>query len=274
VYWLVYLDTFKDKGSRFRVARRLLIGSAEDGHSVAVMENVVEHFFTLTKIETDLLHLVAGAVRICRIPNWWHPATGGPEYIYCGMVGERELLHYPDLHNVENMTRLIEQGIERRSKTTALAGVMGLSHARLGSTKQAELILGLAKRHHHPLAERLTEVHLRARSALSRDNNFLCQAVWMLAGGVSPVAETIEPVLVGEVFQLLDRARERWKAPQPIPGWCCDGLHSAGEDVRFMGTWDHMHAVCKIFEHYGRVDPADEFLPEFECHDGLEVEFV
>src|SRR5713226_9482830 len=29
VYWLVYLDTFKEPQSRFRTARRILIGSAE-----------------------------------------------------------------------------------------------------------------------------------------------------------------------------------------------------------------------------------------------------
>src|SRR5437867_536788 len=32
VYWLLYLNTFKGAHYRFRTARRLLIGSAEDGH--------------------------------------------------------------------------------------------------------------------------------------------------------------------------------------------------------------------------------------------------
>src|SRR5437016_4168310 len=31
VYWLTYLDTFKEPEFRFRTARRILIGSAEDG---------------------------------------------------------------------------------------------------------------------------------------------------------------------------------------------------------------------------------------------------
>src|ERR1022692_4195186 len=45
VYWLVYLDSFsKEKRARYRTARRLLIGSAEDGHSIAVMEKAVENF--------------------------------------------------------------------------------------------------------------------------------------------------------------------------------------------------------------------------------------
>src|SRR6266853_2595640 len=44
VYWLAYLDTFKEPQSRFRTARRILIGSAEDGHSISVMEHVVDSF--------------------------------------------------------------------------------------------------------------------------------------------------------------------------------------------------------------------------------------
>ena len=33
-----------------------------------------------------------------------------------------------------------------------------------------------------------------------------------------------------------------------------------------------MYAVCLAFKHYGRVDPNDEWLPEFMCHDGLTIE--
>jgi hypothetical protein len=142
----------------------------------------------------------------------------------------------------------------------------------MGASKQAELVSALAKRSSHDLAERLTHVHLRARSALSSDNNFLCQAAWMLAGGNSPVADVLHPVSSAEVSELIEKARARWKEPQPIPRWCCDGVHSAGNDVRFMGTWEHMNAVCRAFSHYGRVDPEDEWLPEFQSYDGLIIQ--
>ena len=85
VYWLVYLDSFPEGQHRIRVARRLLIGSAEDGHSIAVMEKVVDGFRAISKRQAQLRELVAEAVRICKIPNWWHPSTGGPDYIYSGM---------------------------------------------------------------------------------------------------------------------------------------------------------------------------------------------
>jgi hypothetical protein len=271
-YWLVYLDTFPESRHRFRTARRLLLGTSEDGHSVEIMEKVVRNFSAISKPKTELRYLVAEAVRICKVPNWWQPITGGADYIYSGMVAERELAYFPGESNLETMTKMIEEGIEEGNKTKAVAGVMGLGQARVGGTKQAELILTLAKRYQDPLAERLAQVHLSARSALANDNNFLCQAVWMMAGGVSPVVHVIEPVEEGEVEELLDQARERWKTPRPIPRWCCDGVHSSGDDVRFMGTYSQMYAVCKAFEHYGRIDPQDVWLPHFQCFDGLVIE--
>jgi hypothetical protein len=274
VYWLLYLDTFQEASYRFRTARRLLIGSAEDGHSVAAMEEVVGNFPHICKPHAELMHLVAEAVRICKFPNWWHPGTGGPDYIYSGMVGNRELAYWAGELNVETMTDLIIEGIEEQQRDKAIAGVIGLSEAKMGGTRQAQLILSLAKRYQHPLAERLAEVHLRARSALSGDNNFLCQAAWLMAGGISPMADSIEPVSESEVIELIDQVREKWKAPKPIPGWCCDGIHCAGSDVRFMGMWPQMFAVCQAFEHYGRIDPADLWLPEFQCFDGLMIQEV
>lgn len=272
VYWLLYLDTFKEPQYRFRTARRLLIGSAEDGHSIAVMERVAEHFSVISRAQTELYYLAAEVLRICKVPNWWHPCTGGPDYIHSGMVGRRELAYFPGERSKESISALIEQGIEHQQKSMALAGVMGLSDARVGATKQAELVLALAKRYQHPLAERLAQIHLHAKSALSSDNNFLCQAAWIMAGGVSPVADEEEPIQEAEVQALIIQAEERWRHPQPIPGWCCDGTHSAGNDVRFAGMWHHMHAVCKAFEHFGRIDPEDQWLPEFQCYDGLRID--
>jgi hypothetical protein len=272
VYWLMYLDTFKEPQYRFRTARRILIGSAEDGQSISVMEQVVESFRRISKTQADLEELAFEVLRICKVPNWWNPSTAGHDYIYSGMLAQRRLAYLSGNITAESLLRLIEQGIAEKAKATALAGVMGLTEIRMGASKQAELLSALAKRNGHDLAERLTQVHLRARSALSSDNNFLCQTAWMLAGGNSPVADVLLPVTSTEVSDLIEKARARWKDPQPIPGWCCDGVHSAGNDVRFMGTWEHMNAVCRAFSHYGRVDPKDEWLPEFQSYDGLIIE--
>ena len=263
IYWLVYLDTFRTSTSRLRMARRLLIGSAEDGHSIEVMETVAGNFPLLARARTDILYLAAEALRICKLPNWWHPFSGGKDYIYSGLLAERRLLQFAGLHTLENVSRMIETGIAEQDKVSAIAGVIGLSHARLSATKQAEFLANVASKANHSLAQRLIQIHLRAKSALSGDNNFLCQAAWMMAGGYSPVAEKDEPIFAAEVMELVEKARERWKNPEPIPRWCCDGVHSAGDDVRFMGVWFHMYAACLAFEHYGRLDPEDQWTPDF-----------
>ncbi len=274
VYWLVYLDTFEVKQFRFRTARRLLIGSAEDGHSVAVMEKVGQGFWRMSKPQAELIDLVAEAVRICKLPNWWRPESGGPDYIYQSLIGQRAWWYKGWDHRIDTLLDEIRKAIEHGDRAIAIGGVMAFVDVQetFGATKQAEFLLQLAETRGHDLAARLCRVHLSAKSALSGDNNFICQAAWMMAGGVSPIAEKLLPVTTAECSELLERARERWKDPHPIPKWCCDGIHSAGDDPRFTGMLPEMWAVCLAYRHYGRVDPADQWLPQFTCHDGLVIE--
>jgi hypothetical protein len=274
VYWLVYLDTFKEKPYRFRTARRILIGSAEDGHSIPVMEEIVRNFWRNSKVETDLLSLIADAVKICRLPNWWLPNTGGLDYIYHSLVGERAWLYKQWDHRLTTVQREIQRAIEKQDRTAAIGGAIAFNklQERFGATKQAEFLLEQAQQAGHELAARLCKVHLSAKGALSGDNNFICMSAWMLAGGVSPVAQRIEPVTADECAELMDRARERWRNPKPISRWCCDGIHCAGDDPRFAGLFPQMYAVCLAYQHYGRVDPADEWLPSFRCLDGLIID--
>src|SRR5215471_2399299 len=72
IYWLVYLDTFKEPACRFRTARRILIGSAEDGHSIGVMEKELRSFRRMSRVDTSLAELVGEVMRICKVPNWWN----------------------------------------------------------------------------------------------------------------------------------------------------------------------------------------------------------
>jgi hypothetical protein len=236
------------------------------------MERVVDSFGRISKVGTSLEDPAAEVFRICKVRNWWYSGTGGHDYVYHGMLGERQLWQLRIDCNSENFLNMLEQAIVEQDKAKALAAAMGFSQCRLGGTKQAEFLLKCAKKANHKDAQRLAMVHLRAKGSLSNDNNFICQSAWMLAGGTSPVADVIEPVDLREGVELIQKARERWKDPKPIPGWCCDGVHSAGNDVRFMGAWQHMYAVCRAFSYYGRVDPEDEWLPEFMCYDGLTIE--
>jgi hypothetical protein len=274
VYWLEYLYLFKEAQYRFRTARRLLIGSAEDGHSVAVMEEVARNFTKLCKPQCELVDWVAEAVRICKLPNWWHPASGGPDYIYHSLIGQRKWWYKTWEHDIETLQKEIRTAIDEKDRTNTLGAVGAFADVKppFGATKQAEFLLQQAERLGHDLAARLCKIHLSAKSALSGDNNFLCQAAWMMTGGDSPVAENNPAVTAEECHDLLNKAKDNWRNPQPIPRWCCDGVHCAGDDPRFMGMLPEMYAVCKAFEHYGRVDPADKWLPEFQCYDGLMIE--
>jgi hypothetical protein len=274
VYWLMYLDGFKGARYRFRTARRLLIGSAEDGHSVVVMEKVGGKFWKLSKPQSDLIDLVREAVRICKLPNWWHPDSGGPDYIYQSLIGQRAWWYKSWDHKATTLQKEIEKAIEERNRAIALGAVMAFGDVQetFGATKQAEFLLQQAKKTGHDSAARLCNVHLSAKSALSADNNFLCQAAWMMAGAPSPVADKILPVTPDECHELMVRANERWQNPEPIPRWCCDGVHCAGDDPRFTGMLPEMWAVCRAFQHYGRVDPNDIWLPEFQCCDGLIIQ--
>jgi hypothetical protein len=136
VYWLIYLDHFKEREQRFRIGRRLLIGSAEDGHSVAVMEKVRAAFPRISKRDTPLRELVAEAIRICKLPNWWHPASGGPGYIYSCLLGERDVNYSSEPRTLENMTARLVRGIETRSQSIALGALCGLGTARVGTTNR------------------------------------------------------------------------------------------------------------------------------------------
>jgi hypothetical protein len=277
-YWLMYLDGFPaskeldKKSARFRLARRILIGSAEDGHSISVMEHVASNFKFLCKLDTPLVHLAAEIVRICKLPNWWNPATGGHDYIYNSLVGYRQQVLYQKVNDQDGALKLLRKAIGEADKATAIGAVSLMGTVGLGSTRQAEYLMAVALEMNHEKAVRLLSIHLGARSALSGDNNFTSQAAWMLAGGESPVADQIESVVESEAYELLDKAKERWKHPKPIPHCYCDGIHCGGKDRRYAGILQDMYAVCCCLSRYGNIEPVNQWLPEFYPTAGLEIE--
>lgn len=270
-YWLRYCWTFNDRlpGSQYRTVRRLLIGSAEDGHSVAVMERVSENFVPLLAKDVEFPRVLAELLRICKVPNWWHPASGGPDYIRSGMLASRQMLYDPRQYDVNDCLRGLLTAIPERDKVGAVHWVMRASEASNGAALAlAHCMHDLATVEKHDAARRLAAIHLRHSKALSADNNFLAQAAWLLAGGTSQNLDQIEPVTRGDVRLLLECLDEM--ETHPIPGWCCDGIHCAGNDTRYMGMWHRMYAVCRQFEHWGRVSPDDPWLEdEFVSLEGL-----
>src|SRR5712671_1931402 len=124
VYWLLYLDSFKEPQYRFRTARRLLIGSAEDGHSIPVMEKVADGFWKMSKRQCGLINLVSKVLRICKLQNWWHPDSGGPDYIYQSLIGQRAWWYKAWDHHLTTLQKEIEKAIDEKNRAMALGAAM------------------------------------------------------------------------------------------------------------------------------------------------------
>lgn len=273
IKWLIYLDTIPQDGGRFRVARRLLIGSSEDGHSVSVMERVSDHFGHLCSPSAHLIELAAEVVRICKVPNWWEPVTNGPEYIRQGMIAYRQVTLYKrGGDSLNEQFKTLVEGIEEQDPAKALTGLYRITETQtLGKTKLAEEVMKLAQLRQHQVAQRLVAIHLRHKSALGGDTNFLTQAVWMMAGGSSPVVDTIEKVMSDEVKAHLKEQRAALGSSTRIEPWCCDGIHCGGSDRRFAGMWHDMMAVCNVYARTGGIDPDTKWLPEDYSLEGLDI---
>jgi hypothetical protein len=161
VYWVVYLDGFPPsekltrKAARFRVARRILIGSAEDGHSISVMEHVASNFRFLCKLDTPLVYLAAEIVRICKLPNWWDPVTGGHDYIYSNLVGYRRQVLYRTVNDEQGAQKVLRTAVDLADRVTALGALYVLGALRVGSTRQAEYLMTIAQEMNHAKAMRL-----------------------------------------------------------------------------------------------------------------------
>ena len=271
-YWLNYCWGFREKlhGSQYRTVRRLLIGSAEDGHSIAVMEKVAENFTALLAKDVEFSKVLAELVRICKVSNWWQPSSGGHVYIYSGMVASRRRLYDAKLYSMDHCLSEMGKAIDNQDRIEALFWMNKADEAGKGASLAiANRLFGLAVTRNHEPAIRLTQnVHLLHAKALHDDNNFIGQAAWLLAGGESPVIDQIEVVTQGEVRHLLDQVVST--EPYVIPEWCCDGVHCAGNDVRYIGMFHRMNAVCNQYNHYKRVSPDDPWLEDqFYTLDGL-----
>lgn len=271
VYWLYFLLTQNAEGGRFRIARRLLIGSAEDGHSITVMERVAKNFAHLCSEDAHLIEYVAEVMRICYVPNWWHTASNGPDYIYCGMVSNRKARLYKEGDDtLTGQLAGLEQAIVDQDKITALMYLERLMGDKsLSRTNLAKHLSHLSMKYENEYARRLTAIHLMHAKSLTHDANFLCQAVWWLAGGTSPVADEIQPVFSSKARELIEQARAKAETYRGIPTHWCDGIHCAGTDRRYAGIWPEMNALCKVFEAYGNVEPTNEWKQEFYELDGI-----
>lgn len=271
-YWLHYCWQMRDRlqGAQFRIVRRLLIGAAEDGHSVSVMERVSDNYIPLLSESASFEKVLAELIRICAVPNWWHPESGGHDYIYSGMVATRRNLYAENRHDIGSCCDQLRLAVKSQDRISAIQWV--LAACDMNEKAQSlivDTLLDLALYLNHGGALRLVRnVYLRHARSLKSDSNFVCQAAWLMAGGVSAVLDA-QPIL--DENEVSDLAGQLEVSPlHVIPAWCCDGVHCAGADIRYAGMWDRMYAVCNQYKHYQRLDPNDPWLEdEFYPMDGL-----
>jgi hypothetical protein len=276
VYWSLYLHRNTDNGARFRFARRLLIGAAEDGHSVSVMEAVSDNFGMLCKQDTPFIRYVAECMRICAVPNWWDPKTNGHDYIMQGLLSwrysmyEDNMPHYTLPKDEDILWSDLEGHVESGLIKQALVLFwIAIESKNLIEHETVQRLKALTIKYDSPTATKLCDIYLRHKGPLKGDGNFIGQALWTMICGPSAVAKEIQLVRTVDAIELERKAVERWKNPKPIDTWMCDGTHSAGNDRRFRGMWSDMMGVCNAYNHYGRVDPADIWLREFFPLEGL-----
>lgn len=211
-YWLTYCWSFRQKlnGTQFRIVRRLLIGSVEDGHSIAVMEKLSDSYAKLLLKEADFSDIMAELIRICKIPNWWHPDTGGHDYIYSGMLATRKILYDPSSYSVDGCLSGLEKAIANQNKVDALRWVLQNQESASTISIIAHKLGELAVANGCQSARRLIQdIYLRHEKSLKKDNNFLCQAAWLLTGGNSSVTDVIETVTQTEVNTLINKISDQ-----------------------------------------------------------------
>lgn len=275
VYWVAYLHGNDEKGSRFRLARRLFLATVEDGMSVAVMKRTSSNFGMLCKQDTPLIKYVAECIRVCEVPNWWHPSTNGHDYIYTGMTSKRRHLYegvgsefiLPMDEN--NLWAKIEQGVKEKDVTSMAYAWAAMEAKGADYTEIAKWVQAIAVKEKNKVSYDLATLHTTHERSMRGDNNFIAQALWTMLAGDSPVCDEIHNITSDDAKPLIEQAAERWKNPDVIPSWAVDGVHCAGSDRRFCGAWQDMYAACNAYKFYDRLDPADGWKREFFCLDNL-----
>jgi hypothetical protein len=84
------------------------------------MEYVASNFKTLCKVDTPLVYLAAEIVRITKIPNWWDPATGGHDYIFSSLVGNRQQVLYRTISDRDTAMNLLRKAVDEGDRVTAI----------------------------------------------------------------------------------------------------------------------------------------------------------
>lgn len=259
IVWLRYL--WYQQGLKSRLQRRILVCAGEDNISVNVTEAVSQWFgSSLNKRSLELAAIEVA--RICATDNWY-AQPDGRFYIFGWEKAEFEPKQglpktYPEL-----LTFFSDAIAECRDVEAMKSFNSILSNRSFRPRDFAALLLDLAKDSTSQQARHLIDIYVRNASALWLDGNISGQAVFALLNGdfgyqTAPIVDAVH------VMKLLADAERRITDGLVIPDYARDGIHTRQSgDRRFAGTVKQMAGCCRAYEHYGRLDPSDEWVAQF-----------
>jgi hypothetical protein len=259
VLWAAYLWTMSKE--RPRIQRRILLAGGEDNMSVPVMERISDWYGSPNK--KSLEAATTEVLRLCATKNWWGQPDGR-QYIYAWRQAEIDLPNFKNLELAE-LFQIMHSAIIEKTLIPGLAAFNAVYDRRDFRPKMlATLLMSWANLHGPQQAQRLARVFERHVGAFWLDNNVSGQAYYAMIHGEFGVQQGCQEVSATAVESALAQATQRLKAGISLPEYCQDGIHTKnGNDRRFAGIVKFMSGSCKAYEHYGRLDPRDDWLPSF-----------
>jgi hypothetical protein len=197
--------------------------------------------------------------RICATPNWW-AQPDGHAYIFAWL--EAEKLVEPAA--ASDLLKLLRRQVEERDSLGALK-TFGAAYGsgQLIPERLAGLLGELASRSGSIQAMKLAALYRANLRSLGMDSNVSGQALYAILVGEFG-AQVMPKVDDDKVAELINEARERLAGKPDVPNWALDGIHTGRyRDRRFAGALRMMASCCRAYLQYGRLNPADRWLPEF-----------
>jgi hypothetical protein len=253
---------------RYRITRRILVSSGEDGFSPELIEAVVLWYGGPHRY--SLAHAAREVCRICDTRSWW-AVQEGHEMIFSWKRAER-IAEGIQTNSLDAVLALLESAISKRN---VLDGLGAFSRASLLPDFSNAWLAGALGRwveqSGHERAGRLFDSWRVVAPVLGRDTNISGLLIFLLLGGLIPRVRSPDvgesPVtLIANMLPRMQLASNQAEGIIDLPAWANDGIHARGEgpqDKRFAGVLCNFVAMCKAYDFYGRLDPSDAWLPEF-----------
>jgi hypothetical protein len=269
IAWLLTLWSFPSL--RYRLTRRILISSGEDGISSELIGAVALWYKGPQRY--SFAHAAHEVCRICGTPSWW-AIPSGHEMIVSWKRAE-SIAARVQTNSLDATLSMLDRAI---AKQNLLGGLGCFTRASLLPDFSNDRLVSAFCRWVEPVNdERTTKLFDSWREIahdLGKDTNICGLLVFLLLGGRLPVVSV--PDFKEPCVQLPANFLQRVQLtsnlgqgaadlPQP-PAWANDGIHARADgpmDRRFAGVLSNFLAMCRAYDFYGRLDPADPWLPEF-----------